>query len=223
MSLENPSQINKAEFLDGEEEPICRDCALRLVDGNPEEIPVCYRMIPLGSRDLEDDCAECRAFAGGWHPALEEARTKSMTEEVERLRTFFDRVAIRQTEYQHDDFGKIVYAEMALAGRSPELAKLREFVGTIARMFYDGEERDCTRCHGTGGLQAGGPCNLCDGSGKEEFDMTSDDAVETVNILIRQARELVGGPTPARTFSTSKFLQEHGDDCVELVDDEEPA
>ncbi len=49
-----------------------------------------------------------------------------------------------------------------------DLARFRKFIERIARMNYDGEERE----------------------GDEPFVMENDDAVDTLNSLIMEAREL---------------------------------
>jgi hypothetical protein len=54
-----------------------------------------------------------------------------------------------------------------------ELIRLREFAAQIARMNYDGEERE----------------------DDEDFIMENDDAVTTLSMLIREAREHIGETT----------------------------
>ncbi len=68
MPLNNPSKINKAAWVDSEDNYICYECALRLVDGIEAEVNENFSFI--NSLEIGRDCKECVAFASGWHPAL---------------------------------------------------------------------------------------------------------------------------------------------------------
>jgi hypothetical protein len=64
----------------------------------------------------------------------------------------------------------------------------------IARMKFD---RECLKC----GLDD----DLCSCEHPEPFDMESDDAVETVNSLIRTARAIVSNCTSLRGLTDADF------------------
>ncbi len=65
MPIDDPKKVNKAMYWDENNGYTCRDCALRLVDGDETELPSDQiRMLVL------PNCAECLAFAGRRHPAM---------------------------------------------------------------------------------------------------------------------------------------------------------
>ncbi len=66
MPLENPSIINKATRIDGDENPICDECAARLEGVVVEDISNC----PIYDWKQDFSCRECLAFAGRYHPAM---------------------------------------------------------------------------------------------------------------------------------------------------------
>ncbi len=72
MPLENPSIINKATRIDGDENPICDECAARLENVEVSDISNC----PIYDWNRGERCLECLAFNERRHPAMfSEVRT----------------------------------------------------------------------------------------------------------------------------------------------------